>query len=139
MSDIGSAIFKAVFMGMSGVFTYAAFIQQRKRNLLRKKGLIADGIVVCLERDDDPESNILYPVVQFTTLKSEIIRVRHNFGSYPASFRVGQQVSILYDPLNPREFVLGAASMDWDVLVLGFLGVAGLSYGLFEVIKSIIK
>jgi hypothetical protein len=122
--------FIAVFtIGLGGVFMYIAVVQYNKRVLLNKSGVPTEGVVIRLEQDND--STVYYPVIQFTTFNREIVVVRHNFGTQPASYHVGQKIQILYDPLVPKEFVIGTSNIDWDAFGFGFLGASLLSVGLY--------
>jgi len=64
--------------------------------------------------------------------------MRYNFGSQPAAFHVGQQVQLLHDPLAPKEFVIGAGSIDWETIVFGLIGTGLLGVGLYGCIKPYI-
>ena len=118
---------------------YAAVMQHKKRVFLSKNGLPTDGIVIRLEQDKDPDSSAYYPVIQFTTLNRETVAVRHNFGSQPASYHVGQKVQVLYDPLAPKEFVIGVtglSAIEWEAYGFGLLGAVLLSIGLCKGFES---
>jgi hypothetical protein len=138
MLDTTAGIFTVFYVGIGGAFLYASVRQHRKRTLMRQTGLIAEGVVVRLEEDSDPDSSSLYPVVRFTTLNREVVTMRYNFGSYPAAFQLGQQVQIIYDPLAPKEFVIGAGSMDWETVVFGLIGAGLLGAGLYGCIRPYI-
>jgi hypothetical protein len=135
MLDITAGIFTAFSVRIGGVFGYAAVAQHRKRTLLRQTGILVEGVVIRLERDNDPESSILYPVISFTARSGKVVTERYNFGSQPAAYRLGQQVQILYDPLAPKEFVIGDGSIDWETLVFGLIGAGLLGVGLYGSIK----
>lgn len=138
MLDITDGIFAAFSVGIGGAFVYGAVVQHRKRASLRKTGMQAEGVVIRLEEDSDPDSSSLHPVVRFTTLNREVVTMRYHFGSYPSAFRVGQQVQILYDPLAPKEFVVGTGSVGWETVIFGLLGVGLLGVGLYGCIKPYI-
>ncbi|MGI4832032.1 MAG: DUF3592 domain-containing protein [Janthinobacterium lividum] len=138
MLDVTAGIFTVFSVGIGGVFGYAAVAQHRKRTLLRQTGILTEGVVVRLEEDNDPESSVLYPVIRFTTLNGEVVIMRYNFGSQPSAYQLGQQVQLLYDPLAPREFVIGAGSTDWETLVFGLVGAGLLGVGLYGVIRPYI-
>lgn len=125
------AIIAFFTIGIGGAFMYMAVVQYNKRVFLNKSGLPAEGIVIRLEQDNDPDSTAYYPVIQFTAFNRETVVVRHNFGTQPASYHVGQKLQILYDPLVPKEFVIGTGNIDWDAFGFGFLGASLLSVGLY--------
>lgn len=138
MLDIGAGILAAFSVGIGGLFLYNAVTHHRKRIFLKQTGIVVEGIIMRLEKDGDPESNILYPVVRFTTLNREVITMRYHAGSYPPAFRTGQQVQIMYDPFAPAEFVIGTGSIDWETILFGLLGVSLLGFGFYSCIKPYI-
>jgi hypothetical protein len=130
------AIITVFFIAIGSFFIYAAALQYHKRKVLINSGMPADAVVIRLEQDNDPDSSSWYPVIQFTTLDRKTVTVRHNFGTQPASYYVGQQVQILYDPLVPTEFMIGVNAMDWVAFGFGFIGAALIISGLYERFKS---
>jgi hypothetical protein len=53
---------------------------------------------------------------------------RHKWASYPSAFYIGQEVRILYNPSNPKEYLLDYGTVDWDMLgctLVGIVFIAG--------------
>jgi hypothetical protein len=138
MLDITAGIFTAFSVGIGSAFLYAAFKHYRKRTFLAQNGLRVEGTIIKLEEDDDPDSSSLYPVVRFAMLNREILTLRYNFGSYPAAFHLGQRVQILYDPLAPKEFIIGLAAIDWNIISIGLTGIFLVGVGLYGCVKPYI-
>lgn len=68
-------------------------------------------------------SGSYYPFIKFSTEAGQEITFRGNVGSNPASFTVGEQVSIYYDPARPEEARLNTFFQLWFLTV--FLGGMG--------------
>jgi hypothetical protein len=134
MAEIGDAIIKISLLVGGCLCLYLAIRQQRKRTYLRKNGVPADGIVIRLEQNNTRKTSSYFPVIRFVTLNQEIMIERHHVGSYPPKFRTGQPVQIVYDPANPKQFIIGADASDRDAYTLGIIGlliIAGVIYTSF--------
>lgn len=65
-----------------------------------------------------------YPVIQFRTTTNEVINFNSPVGSLPPSYRVGEEVTVFYDPANPYSATLNGFWSKWTVsIILSFLGV----------------
>lgn len=88
----------------------------------------AEGTVMTLEKSSSstskPNRNAkFHPVVHFTTTTGETIQFRSNFGSYPAAYRPGDKVSILYPPDNPQQATINSFFPLWFLtLIFAILG-----------------
>jgi hypothetical protein len=60
-------------------------------------GLRAAGTVVSLVESSGSDGSTYYPVVRFHDADESEVRFKDNFGSYPASYRVGDSVTVLYE------------------------------------------
>jgi len=99
-SVIGCLIFiVALGLLIGALVTYQ---RQSRQNADR---LSAQGVVVALEkRVMNPGSGGVYcPVVKFTPPNGQEIQFTSDYGTLPASHKVGQGVTVLYNPLNPQE------------------------------------
>ena len=118
------AIIRACFIIMGSFALAIAVKMQRKRTLLKKAGLVTEGVIIKMEKDDDPESTNQYPVVRYITFDEQVIILRHDVGRNPPAYHTGQQVQILYDPTAPEKFVIGSGKIAWDVLEFAVVGSA---------------
>ncbi|GAB2793756.1 hypothetical protein HNQ93_003785 [Hymenobacter luteus] len=107
------------------------YIYQRKQ-WFQRNGFFASGIIVRLvtdENDDEPVA--LYPVVRFLTSQRGWIEARYDAGQYPAAYHVGQTVELLYDPADPKKFIIGAEPFGiadwWPYAVI----LAVIAYGMY--------
>ena len=90
------------------------------------------GTVTGLERRViNPGSGGVYcPVVEFKTPDGQTIRFESAFGTLPASHKVGQSVTVLYNPANPQEAeVSSAVSRYLYPGVMAFMGLIALCLG----------
>lgn len=77
---------------------------------------------------DDSPTTLLFPVVRFTGMTGEEITFENPTGSRPAVARVGQQVSVIYDPIYPHSARLASGCLRYGVSVafialgIGFVG-----------------
>jgi high-affinity Fe2+/Pb2+ permease len=69
-------------------------------------------------------SSIICPVVEFTAPSGEKIRFTSDFGSLPASHKVGQTVNLRYDPVDPHQAEIDSTMNRWLVpAILVFIGL----------------
>ena len=91
----------------------AAVKQARKS----ARGVAAKGTVVDLvRRVFNPGSAGVYcPVIDFATVTGQRVRFESQFGTMPASHRVGQTVVVRYDPADPQKAEVDSATANWFV------------------------
>ena len=90
------------------------------QNLLRD-GVTTAGKVIRLDRGASQRS--YFPVVQFQA-GDEQITFKSRMGSNPAPFRVGEIVTVVYDPLDPQHASIKSFGQMWGLsVILGALGV----------------
>jgi Protein of unknown function (DUF3592) len=69
------------------------------------------------------------PVVEFMAANGEAVRFESDFGTMPASHRVGQSIAVRYDPADPTQAEIDSPASRWlapgcmIVMGLGFLGL----------------
>lgn len=118
--SIGAVIFLIVglfFLGVAGHMHQ----QQRAR---RRRGLPATAVIVGFR----PARSEQLPLVRFTTAAGHSVETNTESGVAVGQYAVGQPLSIIYDPANPKNADLAGAvptSPVW-LLMMGliFTGVA---------------
>lgn len=124
-----------------GLITGAIVAYARQRAKLNAAHT-AEGIVVMLEQRSVTPGNpgAYYPVVEFTAASGQTIRFESNFGSRPAGQRVGQIVSVRYDPANPykAEIDSGLSRLLIPGILFGMGGIACCLGGLFAVMGALL-
>ena len=105
------------------------------------RGVKANGTVVDLvSRVFNPGSAGVYcPVVDFTTATGQPVRFESQFGTMPASHRVGQSIAVRYDPADPQKAEVDSATANWFVpgCTIG-MGLMFLLMGLVFVVIGIV-
>ena len=98
----------------------------------------ATGTVVDLvKRIINPGSGGVYcPVVEFTTGTGQAVRFESDFGTMPATHRVGQTIAIKYDPADPQKAEVDSATSRW--FVPGCMAGMGLGFLLMGLIFMVI-
>ena len=90
----------------------------------------ANGVVVGLEREQDADGNdSYYPRVQFEA-NGRSYQFRGQVGSGRGTFRVGEQVEVLYDPADPHHARINSFVQLWFFpMFLGGIGVVFTAIG----------
>jgi hypothetical protein len=94
-----------------------------------KSSLSAQGTVAALN------SGGSHPQIKFTTGEGKEVEYAQNGLIY--GYRIGDQVTVLYDPQNPREASVNTLGALWGFNLLGFiLGVCFTGIGLLKLLNS---
>jgi Protein of unknown function (DUF3592) len=102
------------------VWTY--FSQKRTA----ESRVTAAGIVVELVSrvTTSGRASMMCPVVEFTASSGEKIKFTSEFGSLPASHKIGQIVTVRYDPVEPQKAEIDSTMTRWSgPVVYIFMGV----------------
>jgi Protein of unknown function (DUF3592) len=107
--------------GLLGGAVWAYFNQKRKL----ESRVAATGTVVELTNSITSNGRrIICPVVEFTAPSGEKTRFTSDFGSLPASHKIGQSVNVRYDPVDPQKAEIESAMTLWlTPLILVFMGL----------------
>ncbi len=112
--------------GLLGVVLLGAaawtFYKQRDKAM---SGVRATGKVIDLTREitTPGSTGVYYPVVEFTLPSGETITFTSDYGTRPASHKVGQSVTVRYDPDDPQKAEVDSALSIWLVPgILAFIG-----------------
>ncbi|MFC1878813.1 DUF3592 domain-containing protein [Chloroflexota bacterium] len=112
---------------------FAAFYQRRKFAGRQP----AEGQVIELVREMfNPGSPGIYcPVVRFAAPSGEEIEFKSEHGSRPSMYKVGQKVTVLYDPANPEQAEIRSKVGRWLVpAVMTFIGLGLMCGGCFALV-----
>jgi hypothetical protein len=100
-----------------------AYVSQQRKTESR---VTASGTVVELVSriTTSGRSSMYCPVVEFTASSGEKIRFTSEFGSLPASHKVGQSVTVRYDAVEPQKAEIESTMTRWlGPVVYVFMGV----------------
>ncbi len=115
-----------IFIGIAVLIAgVVAAVKQSRQSAGRVK---AKGTVVGLVRRvlNAGSSGVDCPVVEFATPAGQRVRFRSDFGTMPASHRVGQVVDVRYDPTDANQAEVDSAASRW--LVPGCMSAMGLGF-----------
>ncbi len=113
-------IIMLVCLGIVGYFFYTSWNLQRN-------GVTTTGVVVSLEPHSDEDGETYSPVVSFTA-QGKSYTFESSTSSDPPAYRVGEEVSLRYDPANPQRADIDSfVTSPWLYgIVLAVLGIATL-------------
>jgi Protein of unknown function (DUF3592) len=128
------------------VFCAAAWIWFRKQKQFIARAQTAQGSVVRLANRNasDGGSTSYAPVVQFKAASGQAVEFTDEVASRPASYDVGETVSVLYAPGNPQDARVAGFTSSYlgptivMVMGLGFVTLAGIGIGVVDVVSNAI-
>ena len=97
----------------------------------KKNAITATGTVTDQKLTGTNTSAAYSPVVQFTAKSGEQITFTDASGQNPAKYDIGQQVTVYYQPQNPKDAMLNDNSQPVLWAILGILAVFFIGMGIF--------
>lgn len=129
-----SSIFEYLFAIIGLILLGGALYLYQDKQAFLEKSEVAQGTVVELLSTKSKNSISYRPVVQFITKVGEKIKFSSSVGSNPASYNVGENVEVLYDPINPNKAEInGFSSLYLAPLILGVIGTAFFLIGFMSI------
>jgi hypothetical protein len=115
-----------LIVGILFFFIGIALIIYSIFTLFRQKRIIAQsekayGIVTNLTQKQRQKGYIYCPQVRFQTKSGSIVDFQSDFGSKPASHKIGQQIEVLYNPFNPSQAQIKSFLSLWLVTLVSLL------------------
>ncbi len=107
-----------------GFFGGAVWSYFRQKNQKESRVLTTGTVVELVQRaTTGGRTGIFCPVVEFSVPPGQRIQFTSDFGSRPASQKVGQTVNVRYDPSDPQKAEIESGMTTWLVpLILVFMG-----------------
>ena len=87
---------------------------------LETHGISVEGKVTGLQTNTDNDGTTYSPIVTYQTIEDIRVTFTSNYGSNPPSYKVGDQVNVLYDAKDPQENVIIDAGL-WNWLLPSIL------------------
>lgn len=105
MGITGFSVFGCLIVLVAFGLLIGAVITYQRQNRQFAERVSVQGVVIALEnRVMAPgKAGVYCPVVKFTPLNGQEIQFTSDFGTLPASHKVGQGVTVLYNPSNLQE------------------------------------
>lgn len=124
------------FAGTGAIILAAAGLLFLRARRIERESVTAPGEVVALAESTSGEGRISYaPVVQFTTAAGRTIRFTDRLGTNPPSNKVGDKVTVSYDPDDPEGARI-AGSWLFLPMLIAVIGAAFLAGGLIVVLVA---
>jgi hypothetical protein len=125
----------AIFLGVAGIMLAIAALSGYHALRTQSTEQSAPGRVVdlVLRRTRDSSTNEIkeyfYPVVEFSVPGQPLQTVQMSEGSWPPAYAVGDQVTVLYDPQQPRNSRINSFSSTLLLWLLpGITALVGVSF-----------
>ena len=105
-----------------------------------KKGIKAEGVIFSSRVSDSFNNiNLSYPVVRFLTATDEWITETSTISLIPGFYKEGNKVTVMYDPENPKKFVLQSTSNKLMGVVLAIIGFILFIIGVYNLLNVYFK
>jgi|GEM_PF-4635082 len=115
-----------IFFAIGAVMLFISGYLYHKHQKFIALAVPAQGVVIDLirsESSDKKDRKIMYsPVVQFIDAQNISQTFNTNSASNPPSYRRGEKVKVLYDPLNPEFAIIDDWMVYLPMLVTGIIG-----------------
>lgn len=129
----------AVFLIVGTIFTAVGVNRIRQQRRFVATAKTATGTVIEIneefQRVNRERRLLKYPVVRFSTLDGQEIEFQSSTGTNPSRYRVGDQVTVLYQPDDPQQAEIQSFLSLWCLtIIMLFLGVVSLVAGIVAAI-----
>ena len=129
-----SSIIEYVFAIIGLTLLGGALYLYKDKQAFLKKAEVTQGTVIELLRTKSDNSITYCPVVAFTTKAGTKISFSSSVSSNPPSYNEGENVEVLYDPINPNNATIkGFKSLYLGVLIVGIIGTAFFILGFISI------
>lgn len=108
---------------------------------LTKNGVAVTGTIIGLDVDvSEDNSKTYFPIIEFTTQDNQQVEFRSSMGSSSYRGSIGQQIEVLYEPLNPRSAVIDSTFGVYGAsIIMGIFGVVFTLVGGIPTLISMLK
>lgn len=114
-------------------FTISFFVYRHAQTFVQTASRAQATITKMEEREGSDHGTAFYPVFTFKDSSGQDQEVYSSSGQYPPAYKVGDKVTVLYQPDDPRHAKIDAFLDLWMWPVL--LGI----FGLFELFIAIVQ
>lgn len=128
----GIEILNEIIPIVIGISMIAAFfVHSKKVKRLSSNGIEVEGIVFDLVVSDGASN----PVIRFLTTDELWITETYDIGTVPTHFKRGQKVNVVYNPVDPRDFILRSDKATFYVpIILLVSGIYFLMWGVYNLV-----
>jgi hypothetical protein len=121
-----------IMFGVGLALLYFAFTFRRTAKKLTKNGRETEGVVFDIIESNNLDNQIKYPIIRFVTTEQTWITEQYNISTLLGSFKKGQKVVVIYNPDNPREFIVKSKMNGIVALLATILALAILALGVYK-------
>jgi len=129
---IASIVFVATGFIFSGIAAWM-FYQQYS---LEQTGIRVEGVVTGMVESSDNDGTTYAPIVQFSTPGGRTYEFQSDTYSSPPQYEIGERVSVLYPPADPRKAVVSGAN-NLIMIIFAIIGITDLAFSVFFTFKNI--
>ncbi len=95
-------IFYSILFLIGAGLSYGSFTQYRKTQLLLSKGIRTNATVIKLLPSVSDGTTVYSPVFEYTDRSMVKHIYESSIQSYPAPYKIGEKVKIIYNPRKPK-------------------------------------
>jgi len=132
LSRTGALLIGLIFTVIGLVVLFIGLFWLNATSERLKRMIDGTGTVVEVTRRRIGDDINYYPRIEFQTQTGETFQFESNTGGSSTSYRVGDQVLILYDPQMPQDATINSWYEIWlPPIVVTILSLSGLAPGMF--------
>jgi len=119
------------------IFILIAYVKLRDLSKYQKNGIRTKGIVEDLIKEYNRRGTdySYYPVIYYQTNEGREIQKKYDLGTNPASYKIKQEVEIIYLAENPSEYMINDAKSRYIYYAFAVIGIVAFLIGLFFINK----
>jgi hypothetical protein len=126
-----------IFITISIVLFIIAIKLNSTKKYLKNTGINTKGTII--QKKFDPllnSGNLSYPEVRFLTENKEWITVTSKIGVFPFAYKLGQEVSIIYEKENPKNFIINERFIQIVPAIMIAMSILFFSIGIYSLIHK---
>jgi len=112
-----------------GLLAGSLFIFGNTQELIKKSNSTTGVVIELIQERSIRGGSKYHPLISFETQKGESIQFTLPYGSSPPEYRVGENVTVLYDPNNPYNARIYTFFGLWQDVIFSF-GIGALFFGI---------
>ena len=118
----------AICLPLSAVAVVWAVLAYRSARRFLSTAVATTGTIQSLHAERVGRTTVYFPIISFTTASGTAVTAESK-SSRTGGYRIGQVISILYDPSNPTNLEINAAWSRWFFVVVA-IGFAVVLFGI---------
>ncbi len=133
-------LLKYLFSLLGAALLVGAIFSYQNTVAFLDEALEVPGMVTDLVYSRSSDSSSYYPVVKFEDTSGQVVEFQSSSGSNPASYSVGEQVSVFYTAGQPESARINGFFSLWGLsLILGIIGGAFFLVGALMILVPLVR